>query len=285
MKGILLTAGKGSRLYPMTKATNKALLPVYDKPLIYYPLDTLMQAGIREILIIISPGNEDAFEELLGDGSDLGLSITYKVQVEARGIADALILGKEFIGSDDICLILGDNIFYHPKIKEMLQITEKEMDGAVVFGYWVEDPRPFGVAEFDEWGRVVSIEEKPQNPKSNYIIPGLYFYDNQAIEIAQNLKPSQRGELEITDVNAEYLQRGQLRIIPMEKDVLWFDAGNADRLFRASEAIRRLQQDGRYIGCIEETAYENGYISLDHIHSLGERIVMTEYGQYLKELK
>lgn len=269
----------------MTKATNKALLPVYDKPLIYYPLDTLMQAGIREILIIISPGNEDAFDELLGDGSDLGLSITYKVQVEARGIADALILGKEFIGSDDICLILGDNIFYHPKIKEMMQITEKEMDGAVVFGYWVKDPRPFGVAEFDEWGRVVSIEEKPQNPKSNYIIPGLYFYDNQAIEIAQNLKPSQRGELEITDVNAEYLQRGQLRIIPMAKNVLWFDAGNADSLFRASEAIRRLQRDGRYIGCIEETAYENGYISLDRIHSLGERIVMTEYGQYLKGLK
>ncbi|MCQ4635276.1 glucose-1-phosphate thymidylyltransferase RfbA [Anaerovorax odorimutans] len=282
MKGIILAAGKGTRLYPMTKPVCKPLLPVYDKPLIYYPLEVLLQANVNEVLIIIPPGEETAFETLLGDGSELGISITYEIQSVARGIADALLIGEKFIDGDNFCLMLGDNIFYHPNLKNMIESAYDKSIGATVFGYWVEDPRPFGVVEFDQNGRAISIEEKPQEPKSNYIIPGLYFYDGQAVDIAKGLKPSARGELEITDVNLEYLKRQQLQVIPFEKDLLWFDAGNADSLFQAASAIRSLQKKGQYIGCIEEQAYKNGFISKEQMRRLGERISMSEYGKYLK---
>ena len=271
MKGIILAAGKGTRLYPATKAAVKPLLPVYDKPLIYYSIAVLLQADIRDILVIIPPGEEHAFQGLLGDGSQMGVHIEYKVQAVARGIADAFLVGEEFIGTDDVCLVLGDNIFHHHDLEEMLTSAVQSLEGAVVLGYRVADPRPFGVVEFDEDGKAVSIEEKPAHPKSNYIIPGLYFYQNDVIKIAKGLKPSGRGELEITDVNIEYMNQGRLRVIPVERGLTWLDAGTEDSLLEASLTIKALQKSDDYVGCIEEIAWRKGliadqqYLSLIHI--------------------
>lgn len=282
MKGIILAAGRGTRLYPMTLPVCKPLLPVYDKPLIYYSLSVLMQAGISDVMIIIPPGEENTFNSLLGDGSQLGMHISYRVQKVARGIADAMLIGREFIGSDSVCLVLGDNIFYHPRLGDTLKEARKHSAGARVFGYYVEDPRPFGVVEFDGTGRAISIEEKPRHPKSNYIIPGIYFYDNQAIEIAENLKPSARGELEITDVNLAYLKEDRLQVFPLDQNFAWMDAGTADSLLDAAYRIKQIQFDtGRYVGCIEELAYEAGWITQDQVHALGEKLKKTLYGQYL----
>ena len=283
MKGIVLAAGKGTRLYPMTKPVSKPLLPVYDKPLIYYPIAILMQAGISEILVIVPPDETHTFAALLGDGSQFGVQISIAEQPVARGIADALLIGREFVGDDRVCLVLGDNIFYAPNLADTLKQAAAEETGATVFGYWVEDPRPFGVVEFDGEGKAISIEEKPRYPKSNYIIPGLYFYDNQVMEIARNLKPSARGELEITDVNLEYLNRGQLHVVPLEKDFTWLDAGTADSLLEAGQTIRTIQeQTGRYVGCLEELALHEGWVTSEQVHAVGDELSMTLYGKYLQ---
>lgn len=283
MKGIVLAAGKGTRLYPMTKPVCKPLLPVYDKPLIYYPIAILMQAGISEIMVIVPPDETNTFKALLGDGSQFGLKISYAEQPVARGIADALLIGQEFVGEDRVCLVLGDNIFYAKDLGITLKQAAQVEQGATVFGYWVEDPRPFGVVEFDEQGKAISIEEKPRYPKSNYIIPGLYFYDNQVMEIARNLKPSARGELEITDVNLEYLYREQLRVVPLAKNFTWLDAGTAESLIDASQTIRQIQDEtGRYVGCLEELGLNEGWVTEDHVHAIGDELSMTLYGQYLQ---
>lgn len=283
MKGIVLAAGKGTRLYPMTKPVCKPLLPVYDKPLIYYPIAILMQAGISEILVIVPPNETKTFISLLGDGSQYGVNISYAEQPVARGIADALLIGQNFVGNDRVCLVLGDNIFYAPTLGSTLKRAASNDWGATVFGYWVEDPRPFGVVEFDKNGKAISIEEKPRYPKSNYIVPGLYFYDHQVMEIARNLKPSARGELEITDVNLEYLRRGELRVIPMEKNFTWLDAGTADSLLKAGQTIRHIQDTtGRYVGCLEELGLYEGWISEEQVHAIGMELGMTLYGKYLQ---
>ena len=283
MKGIVLAAGKGTRLYPMTKTVCKPLLPVYDKPLIYYPIAILMQAGISEILVIVPPGEVGTFTTLLGDGSQYGLRITYAEQAVPRGIADALLIGQKFVGEDRVCLVLGDNIFYAPTLAATLKRAAANEWGATVFGYWVEDPRPFGVVEFDKDGRAISVEEKPRYPKSNYIVPGLYFYDHQVMEIARNLKPSVRGELEITDVNLEYLRRGELQVIPLEKNFTWLDAGTADSLLEAGKTIRQIQDTtGRYVGCLEELGLYEGWITEEQVHATGEELSMTLYGKYLQ---
>lgn len=285
MKGIILAAGKGTRLYPMTRPVCKPLLPVYDKPLIYYSVSVLMEAGIREILVIVPPGEEHVFQALLGDGSQWGISITYAVQLVPRGIADAMLVGAEFVGQDSVCLVLGDNIFYQEGFGAVLKQAVAHNHGATVFGYYVEDPRPFGVVEFDADGKALSIEEKPQHPKSHYIIPGLYFYDNQVIDIARNLKPSARGELEITDVNLEYLRREQLKVVRLEQDFVWLDAGTADSVLEAAETVRDIQRDtGHYVGCIEKCALEAGWISAEQVHQLGTELEKTQYGQYLLSL-
>ena len=283
MKGIVLAAGKGTRLYPMTKPVCKPLLPVYDKPLIYYPIAILMQAGISDIMVIVPPDETDTFRALLGDGEQYGLKITYAEQPVARGIADALLIGREFVGEDRVCLVLGDNIFYAPNLGDTLKQAAANEKGATVFGYWVEDPHPFGVVEFDKDGKAISIEEKPRHPKSNYVIPGVYFYDNQVMEIAGNLKPSARGELEITDVNLEYLHRGQLQVVPLEKDFTWLDAGTADSLLDAGRTIKEIQDEtGRYVGCLEELGLQEGWINQDHVHAIGDELSMTLYGKYLQ---
>lgn len=281
MKGIILAAGKGTRLYPATKAAVKPLLPVYDKPLIYYSIAVLLQADIRDILIIIPPGEEHAFQGLLGDGRQMGVHIKYKVQSVARGIADAFLMGEEFIGTDDVCLVLGDNIFYHHDLEEMLISAVQSLEGAVVLGYRVADPRPFGVVEFNEDGKAISIEEKPAHPKSNYIIPGLYFYQNDVIKIAKGLKPSGRGELEITDVNIEYMNQGRLRVIPVERGLTWLDAGTEDSLLEASLTIKALQKSDDYVGCIEEIAWRKGLIADQQYKVLGEELKTTKYGQHM----
>ncbi|MCD8211689.1 MAG: glucose-1-phosphate thymidylyltransferase RfbA [Oscillospiraceae bacterium] len=287
MKGIILAAGKGTRLYPMTYPICKPLLPVFDKPMIYYPLGALIQAGIRDILIIVPPeGLQNAFESALGDGSQFGVHISYMEQPEARGIADALILGADFFRGDQVCLALGDNIFYSPDLSERLMKAASQNDGATVFGYWVEDPRPFGVVEFDDDCNVVSLEEKPENPKSNYVVPGLYFYDEHAAEIASGLTPSARGELEITDVNKEYLKQGKLKVVPLEKGCTWYDAGNAVSLLDAATEIHRLQQENdMLIGCIEETAWRQGFITDEEKDALADKMKQNYYGQYLLNLK
>ncbi len=285
MKGIILAAGKGTRLYPMTRPVCKPLLPVYDKPLIYYSVSILIEAGIREILVIVPPGEEHVFQALLGDGSQWGVSIAYAVQLVPRGIADAMLVGAEFIGQDSVCLVLGDNIFYQEGFAAVLKQAVAHNNGATVFGYYVEDPRPFGVVEFDEKGKALSIEEKPQHPKSHYIIPGLYFYDNQVIDIARKLTPSARGELEITDVNLEYLRREQLQVVRLERDFLWLDAGTADSVLEAAERVRDIQRDtSHYVGCIEKCAREAGWISKEQVHQLGKELEKTRYGQYLLSL-
>ena len=286
MKGIILAAGRGTRLYPMTRPVCKPLLPVYDKPLLYYPLSLLIQAGISDVMIIIPPGEEETFSALLGDGSSYGMHINYAVQPVARGIADALLIGADFIGDDSVCMVLGDNILYENKLSEKMKRIAGANTGATVFGYYVEDPRPFGVIEFEESGRAISIEEKPRHPKSNYIVPGIYFYDNQVVEIARNLKPSARGELEITDVNLEYLRRGKLNVVPLDnKTSVWLDAGTADSLLFAANTIRDIQDKlGRYVGCIEEQAFYEGWISQEEVHALGQRLEKTLYGEYLMTL-
>ena len=287
MKGIVLAAGKGTRLYPMTYPVCKPLLPIYDKPMIYYPLDVLLQAGIRDILVITPPhGEMEAFRRLLGDGSDLGARISYIEQPVARGIADALILGEEFIGGDRVCLVLGDNIFFSPRIGESLAQAVSNETGATIFGYPVEDPRPFGVVEFDGEGNVLSLEEKPAQPKSNYIVPGQYFYDSQACQIAKDLTPSARGELEITDVNIKYMDRGQLKVVLLSEAFTWYDAGTADSLLVAAAGIKRLQEENRRcIACIEETAWRKGFITTEQKDAVGERMKTTLYGRYLLGLK
>lgn len=286
MKGIVLAAGKGTRLYPMTKPVSKPLLPVYDKPLLYYPISVLMQAGIREIMVIVPPGETDTFAALLGDGSSWGGKLAIAEQPVPRGIADALLIGRDFVGDDSVCLVLGDNIFYDPTLADTLKQAARNNAGATVFGYWVEDPRPFGVVEFDKDGKAISIEEKPQNPKSNYIIPGLYFYDNQVMDIAANLKPSARGELEITDVNLEYLRRGRLQVIPFGEDFTWLDAGTADSLLDAGQTIKEIQaRTGRYVGCLEELGWREGWLNDEQLRAVGNELSMTLYGKYLLGLK
>jgi glucose-1-phosphate thymidylyltransferase len=281
MKGIILAAGKGTRLYPITLPVCKPLLPVYDKPMIYYSLSVLMTAGIRDILVIVPPDDMQPFVDLLGDGSQLGIHITYIEQKVQRGIADAFLIGKDFIGDDSVCLALGDNIFYGPAFRRKLRDAMKNTEGATIFGYYVADPRPFGVVEIDRAGKAISIEEKPTHPKSNYIVPGLYFYDNKVLDIAQNLKPSARGELEITAVNNAYLSYGMLNVVTLGDEYTWFDAGNADSLYQAAGAIRAAQRSGKMIGCLEETALRNGWITVEQLLETAGTMEKTNYGQYL----
>lgn len=285
MKGIILAGGRGTRLYPMTKVTSKQLLPIYDKPMIYYPLSSLLLAGIKEILIISTPEDTSVYEELLGDGSKLGISLQYKVQPEPKGLAQAFILGKEFIGNDSVCLILGDNIFYGKDFTRILMNAQKQLSGAVIFGYPVKDPTAFGVVEFDENNKVISIEEKPQKPKSNYAVPGLYFYSNDVIEIAKNVKPSARGEVEITAVNNEYLKRGTLNVQLMQRGMAWLDTGTPAGMLKASEFVQTVQEmQGFYISCLEEIAWRRGFIDDEQLEKLGEELKMTDYGKYLLSL-
>lgn len=285
MKGIILAGGSGTRLYPVTKAVSKQLLPVYDKPMVYYPLSVLMLSGIRDILIISTPQDTPQYERLLGDGSQFGMSFSYKIQIKPRGLADAFIVGEEFIGDDHVALILGDNIFYGQSLTEIVKDAVSKEEGAVIFGYYVKNPQSFGVVEFDDNKRVVSLEEKPKKPKSNYAIPGLYYYDNQVIEIAKTLKPSDRGEIEITDVNKEYMKRGQLSVILFGRGLAWFDTGTNDELIEASNFVQAIQKrQGLRIACLEEIAYRQGFINDKQLRFLAEPLLTTEYGRYLAEL-
>lgn len=282
MKGILLVGGAGTRLYPITRSISKQLLPVYDKPMIYYPLSVLMLAGIREILIISTPRDIAAFKELLGDGSSLGLCFEYAVQSEPRGLADAFLIGEEFIGQDSVCLILGDNIFYGGGITPAVQNAARLESGAVIFGYSVPNPQDFGVVEFDEDFNVLSIEEKPRVPKSSYAVPGLYFYDNDVVEIAKTISPSARGELEITEINNIYLQRGKLRVKLFGRGLAWLDTGTHESLLEAANFVSILQKrQGLYVACIEEIAYRMGYIDKEQLIRVAQPLLKTDYGQYL----
>ena len=285
MKGIILAAGKGSRLYPMTRPVCKPLLPVYDKPMIYYPLAALLQAGIRDILIIIPPGEEGPFYRLLGSGGRFGVNITYEVQEVARGIADALLIGSQFIGDDSVCLVLGDNIFYSPNFQDYLDRAVQQKSGACVFGYYVDDPRAFGVVEFDGQGRAISIEEKPEHPKSNYCVTGLYFYDNKVVEYAKSLKPSARGELEITDLNRVYLEKGNLNVELLGQGFTWLDTGTHESLVDATNFVKTVEtHQHRKIACLEEIAYLNGWISKEEVLEVYEVLKKNQYGQYLKDV-
>ena len=282
MKGIILAGGKGTRLYPMTKGVSKQLLPIYDKPLIYYPLSILMLASIQEVLIISTPEDTPQYERLLGDGSRLGMKFSYKVQDTPRGLADAFILGEEFIGTDSVCLILGDNVFFGQNMTTMLRRAMANTTGATIFGYPVKDARSFGVVEFDKDYKVVSIEEKPENPKSNYAVPGLYFYDNRVVEIAKNVKPSARGEIEITAVNNAYLEMGELNVTLIGRGVAWLDTGTPSNMLKAGVFVEAVQdRQGFYVSCIEEIAWRRGFITADQLKALGEELKMTDYGQYL----
>ena len=285
MKGIILAGGSGTRLYPLTKAVSKQIMPVYDKPMIYYPLSTLMLAGIREILIISTPRDLPAFQELFGTGEQLGLSMSYAVQEQPRGLADAFLIGAEFIGSDSVALVLGDNIFYGQSFSRVLRQAAQREKGATIFGYFVRDPREYGVVEFDENGRAISIEEKPEHPKSNYAEPGLYFYDNDVVEIARNVKPSARGEIEITSINNEYLRRGMLMVETLGRGFAWLDTGNHDALLDASDFVAAVQKrQGMYISCIEEIAFRRGFIDREQLLRLAEPLMKTNYGKYLVEV-
>ena len=285
MKGIILAGGKGTRLYPMTKVVSKQLLPIYDKPMIYYPLSVLMLAGIREVLIISTPEDLPNYRALLGDGQRLGMRFEYKIQEQPRGLAEAFILGEEFIGSDSVCLILGDNIFYGQALSDYLRRGAAIEKGGMIFGVQVKNPRSFGVVEFDENKRVVSIEEKPQNPKRNFAVPGLYFYDNSVVEVAKTIQPSARGELEITTVNNVYLQRGQLLVSPMGRGMAWLDTGTPEGMLQASQFVATVQnRQGFYISCIEEIAWRRGWINDQQLLAIGTELKMTDYGQYLISL-
>ena len=285
MKGIILAGGFGTRLFPVTKALSKHLLPIYDKPLIYYPLSVLLLAGIREILIISTKRDIPMYKDLLGDGKQLGISFSYAIQEKPGGLAEAFIVGEQFIGNGNVALILGDNIFYGQHFSEILHKARSIQDGAVIFGYHVRDPRAYGVVEFDETGNVISIEEKPAQPKSNYAVPGLYFYDNNVIRIAKTMKPSGRGELEITDVNREYLRRGKLKIQVFGRGMAWLDAGTHDSLLESSNFIETIQKrQGLYVACIEEIVYRLGYISRDQLKMLAKSLNNTDYGRYLASI-
>lgn len=285
MKGIILAGGRGTRLYPMTVAVSKQLLPVYDKPMIYYPLSMLLLAGINEILIISTPEDTPLYERLLGDGSRIGVSITYKVQDSPRGLADAFILGADFIGDDSVCLILGDNIFYGQNMTGILKNAIKELNGATVFGYPVKNPKESGVVEFDENHNVISIEEKPEKPKSNFVVPGLYFYDNLVVEIAKNVKPSARGEIEITSVNNAYLEMGKLKVSLLGRGIAWLDTGTPEGLLKAAEYVEAVQsRQGYFVSCIEEIAWRQGFITTEQLLELGIELKTTDYGKYIISL-
>ena len=285
MKGIILAGGSGTRLYPLTKAISKQIMPVYDKPMIYYPLSTLMLAGIREILIISTPRDLPVFEDLFGTGEQLGLKFTYAIQEAPRGLADAFIIGADFIGDDNVALVLGDNIFYGQSFSKVLREAAAREKGATIFGYYVRDPKEYGVVEFDENGMAISIEEKPEHPKSNYAVPGLYFYDNDVVDIAANVKPSARGEIEITSINNEYLSRGTLHVETLGRGFAWLDTGNHDSLLDAADFVSAFQKrQGLYISCIEEIAYKRGFINKDQLVKLAEPLLKTDYGKYLMEV-
>ncbi|SHH47155.1 glucose-1-phosphate thymidylyltransferase RfbA [Clostridium grantii] len=285
MKGIILAGGSGTRLYPITKSVSKQILPIYDKPMVYYPMSVLMLAGIKEILIISTPRDINFFKELFQDGSELGLELSYAIQEEPRGLADAFIVGKKFIGDDSVALVLGDNIFHGYGFTERLQRAVSRKEGATIFGYHVSDPTSFGVVEFDEKYNVVSIEEKPQKPKSNYAVPGLYFYDNDVVEIAKNVKPSARGEIEITAVNNEYLRRGNLKVELFGRGMAWLDTGTHRGLLEASNFVEAIQtRQGLYVACLEEIAYRKGFINRQQLLKLAEPLMKTEYGRYLTQI-
>ncbi|MDD3408331.1 MULTISPECIES: glucose-1-phosphate thymidylyltransferase RfbA [unclassified Methanobrevibacter] len=285
MKGIVLAGGSGTRLYPITKAVSKQLLPLYDKPMIYYPISVLMLAGIKEILIISTPRDLPMYKDLLGDGSDLGISFTYKEQAQPKGLAEAFIIGEDFIGEDNVCLILGDNVFYGHRLTEILEKATKLKEGAVIFGYYTNNPEAFGVVEFDNNGNVLSVEEKPKNPKSNYIVPGLYFYDNNVIEIAKKVKPSDRGEVEITSINEAYLNQNKLKVELLGRGMAWLDTGTHVGLLEAGNFIETIQKrQSLYIACLEEIAFNKGYISKEKLLELAEPLKKTDYGQYLINL-
>jgi glucose-1-phosphate thymidylyltransferase len=282
MKGIILAGGSGTRLYPMTKVVSKQLVPIYDKPMVYYPLSVLLLSGIREILIISNPEFIDLYRNLLGDGSQLGCRFEYKIQEQPRGLADAFIVGEEFIGDDSVCLILGDNVFYGYGFSGLLKEVGELKDGATIFGYWVSNPTDFGVIEFDDKMNAISIEEKPIMPKSNYAVPGLYFYDNNVIEIAKNVKPSKRGEIEITSVNNAYMNAGKLKVKTLGRGFAWLDTGTPEGLLEASNFVHTLQKrQGLQVACIEEIAYKRGFIDKEQVSKLAESMKKTEYGQYL----
>lgn len=285
MKGIILAGGKGSRLYPMTKVVSKQLLPIYDKPLIYYPLSVLLLAGIREVLIISTPEDTPLYEKLLGDGGHLGIAICYQVQEKPRGLAEAFILGENFLAGDSVCLVLGDNVFYGQGFTDLLRQAQAQKTGATVFGYPVNNPRDFGVVEFSDSGKVLSIEEKPEKPKSNFAVPGLYFYDSNVVQLAKQVTPSARGELEISTLNSMYLARGELQVVLMGRGMAWLDTGTPKGMLQASSYVEAVQtRQGMYISCIEEIAWRRGFISNQQLESLGMELKMTEYGQYVLSL-
>lgn len=285
MKGIILAGGKGTRLYPMTVAVSKQLLAIYDKPMIYYPLSVLMLANIRDVLVISTPDDISSYEKLLGDGSQFGINISYKVQEKPRGLAEAFILGEEFIGDDSVCLVLGDNIFFGQDFSNLLKQATSLEKGATIFGYPVKNPKEFGVVEYDENGLVVSIEEKPEHPKSQYAVPGLYFYDNRVVDIAKNVQPSARGEIEITAINNAYLDMKELHVVKLGRGMAWLDTGTPSGMLKASEYVEAVQsRQGFYISCLEEIAWRQGFISKEQLRETGEKLKMTDYGQYILSL-
>lgn len=284
-KGIILAGGSGTRLYPLTIAISKQIMPVYDKPMIYYPLSVLMEAGVKEVLIISTPRDITVFQELLGDGSQWGMSFEYKIQEKPNGLAEAFIIGEEFIGNDNVVMILGDNMFYGSHLPEILRRANERENESTIFGYYVKDPRAYGVVEIDKDGKAISIEEKPAEPKSNYAVPGLYFYTNDVIEIAKTIKPSARGELEITSVNDEYMKRGKLTVEKLGRGMTWFDTGTHDALIETASFVQTIEKrQGMQVCCPEEIAYKNGWITADELSKLADKYMKTAYGQYLKDL-